>query len=307
MITFERKKINNKPFYYLTEQIRIGNKFKKIQVFVGKNIPKDISGVFDKLKQKEKGLVKEQITSCNFPSKYIDKRIISNIESSRIDWKYHKTKLSVSKLDNFLRDFAIKFIFESNAIEGSRLSEDEVSAIVKKQYVKKNIPRIEIIEVGNSIEAFKYMDTNYFKLNQKNIKKLQEIIVKDLDIPIGFKKQDIIVNNKKTVTPKKVRSELTKLIDWYSQIKKTEHPIVRATIFHNKFEHIHPFTNGNGRVGRLIFNWMLMQEGYGVILFKNRNKIAYMNALDNGDNGRYRNILNLSIKTYRNTIRDLLH
>ena len=41
MITFERKRIDNKPFYYLTEQIRIGSKYKKIQVFVGKNIPKD--------------------------------------------------------------------------------------------------------------------------------------------------------------------------------------------------------------------------------------------------------------------------
>lgn len=90
------------------------------------------------------------------------------------------------------------------------------------------------------------------------------------------------------------------------QSKQALHPLERALIFHNRFEHIHPFTDGNGRVGRLILNWMLLQDIYGVILFKNRNRVAYFNALDKGDGSRYRNLLTLASETYVTTISELI-
>lgn len=77
-------------------------------------------------------------------------------------------------------------------------------------------------------------------------------------------------------------------------------------MFHNRFEHIHPFTDGNGRVGRLVLNWMLIKDGYGTILFRNRNRIAYFSALSKGDEGRYKNLLTLASNAYADTITELI-
>lgn len=306
MIRIEQKKIHNKPFYYLTEQINLGKKFKKIQVFIGKNIPTDTKIYYVALKNKEKLLLLKQIENGQFHSKYLDTRMVRTILLSRIDWKYAVAQKSESQYERSVRDFAIRFIFESNAIEGSRLSQSEVSKIVRKQYIKKSTPKREIQEVLNAIEAFEYIRSGTFVLNQKSIKQLHSIVTKELDVPQGFKKEEIIVNNKKTVDPQRVRSELTRLVAWYNKTKRVEHSFARAIIFHNRFEHIHPFTDGNGRTGRLILNWMLMRDGYGFILFKNRNKRAYMHGLDKGDEGRYQNIFKLSINSYVRTINELI-
>lgn len=306
MITFELKKINNRPFYYLTEQIRLGKSYKKIQVFVGKNIPTDTRPFYTALMLKERALLDTQLLLRAFPTKNLDEHTLQRIEETKLEWKYFKAQLTDLEYKTLLRKFAIHFTFESNAIEGSKLSQSEVSKIVLRQYIKKSVPKIEIQEVLNAIEAFEYICSDTFTLNQKNIKHLHALVTRDLGIPTGYKKQSIIVNNKETVAPKRVRLELSKLIAWYKSTKKTDHPFIRAVIFHNRFEHIHPFTDGNGRVGRLLFNVMLLRDGYGFILFKNKNRRAYMSALDAGDEGRHRNIIKLSKNTYRKTVQELI-
>lgn len=303
MITFELKNINNRPFYYLTEQIRIGHTYKKIQVFVGKNIPTDTHAHFTALMNKERALLATQLQLRTFATKDQDTHTLLRIEEARLAWKYFKAQLTDSEYKTLLRKFAIQFTFESNAIEGSKLSQNEVSRIVLRQYVKKSVPKIEIQEVLNAIEAFEYICSDTFTLNQKSIKHLHAMVTRNLGIPTGYKRHSIVVNNKETVAPKHVRLELSKLITWYTHTKKTEHPFIRAVIFHNRFEHIHPFIDGNGRVGRLLLNAMLLRDGYGFILFQNKNRRAYMNALDAGDEGRHRKIIILSKDAYRKTIR----
>lgn len=307
MITIESKKINNKPYNYLSEQVRLGNKFKKIQVFLGKNIPNSLDAFYLILKKKEKELIPQQIKLGQFKTKHFRKFETQRIESTRVDWKYFKSTISESRYERALRDFAIEFIFESNAIEGSKLSQNEVSKIVRNQYIKKDTSRHEINEVMNSIEAFKYILSDKFILNQKSIKFLHATVTKNLDIPQGFKKEQIVVSNRSTIDPKKVKMELEKLIKWYKKSKDSEHPFVRATIFHNRFEHVHPFTDGNGRTGRLLLNWMLMRDGYGLILFKNSRRVAYRNALGRGDDGRYQSLIHLSATTYKVTINKLIN
>ena len=123
----------------------------------------------------------------------------------------------------------------------------------------------------------------------------------------GYKKEEIIVNNKPTVAPNKVRSGMADLLEWWNkQSKKNIHPLITAAEFHQRFEQIHPFADGNGRTGRLLFNWMLLKSGYGVILFKNKNRKAYFSALDQADNGRTGKLYRHCFKVYKETIRSFI-
>ena len=307
MIKIERKIVKNKPFFYLTEQINVGSSFKKIQVYIGKNIPKDLSGYYKKLRDKEIELVSTNIEKIYILDPQVSLEEYKKVEVLRIKWKYFFTNLSDHKKELFWRDFAIQFIFESNAIEGSKLSQTEVAKIIKKQYVKKTTEKKEITEVNNAIKAFELIRSDNFKLNQRSIIDLHKLVTSGLDIETGYKKVAITVNNKKTVSPDKVRKSMSELLDWRKkEQRKKSHPFTLATIFHNRFEYIHPFSDGNGRVGRLLFVWMLLKSGYGVILFKNKNRISYFSALDQADDNRPGKLFRHCIDVYKKTGQDLL-
>jgi Fic family protein len=133
------------------------------------------------------------------------------------------------------------------------------------------------------------------------------MLVDGLDIRSGYKQVDIVVNNKETTPSGRVRHDMKILLDWWNKNKKIyRHPLALATDFHQRFEHIHPFEDGNGRTGRLLFNWILMQFGYPPILFLYQNRRTYFNALNHADEGRRNKWYWYCIKTYKQSIEWLL-
>ena len=306
MIRIEQKNIKNKGFYYLSERFNTGNGFKKIQVYIGKNVPKKMPQLFNELKQKETVLLREHFKPLSDQEDYINKLLLK-FEITSLDWKYFLAQSSKKNIEKIFFDFAISFIFESNSIEGSRLTRDEVHSIIKNKKIKKDITRDEIKEVLNSIQAFQFIRSGDFILNQKNIKKLYGIITDGLPgYEKGFKKKSNSVNNTNTTDPQNVKKELQSLILWYKKNKKQGNAFMKILIFHNRFEYIHPFLDGNGRTGRMILIWMLLQNGYGPILLKEKNKKQYFTALEHGDNGRYRKLIKYMIESYHKTISDII-
>jgi Fic family protein len=298
-----KKIIQNKPYFYLSELIRIKGKNKKIQVYLGKNIPNSLTGYYIKLAIKEKGLVKKYIGDLFIFDKIFNKDQVEKIENLRIDFKYRLLGLSDSKIERLWNRYAVQFIFESNAIEGSRLSRDEVRSIVNRNYIKKSIERREIKEVKNSISAFNAVRNNRLKLNQRQIINFHRSLMENLGVSAGYKNVAVIVNNKETTPPGRVRFEMNELLDWWKKNKKSRrHPLALAADFHQRFELIHPFKDGNGRVGRLIFNYILMQFGYPPILFLYRNRLSYFSALNQADEGRKNKWHWQTVKVYKNSV-----
>lgn len=302
MIKIEKKNINNKDFYYISEQLLLNGKKKKIQVYVGKKIPKELFEYCKKLRQKEVDLIPLYLSGFELDGK-ITKKEYEKIEKIRIDWKYWNFLNSDFKKELKWREFSISFIYESNAIEGSKLSKIEVEKIIKNKYVKKSIERNEVLEARNSICVFNIIRDKNFRLNQRSIIKLHTLLTKGLGIEVGFKKKEIVINNKNTTPPGKVRGDLAKLLTWYCNTKKKKsHPLLLATKFHQRFEAIHPFADGNGRVGRLIYNWMLIQSRYGSILIQNKNRSAYFSALNQADEGRNVKLYRFCFRAYHKAI-----
>ena len=202
-------------------------------------------------------------------------------------------------------DFAIKFIFNSNNIEGSKIPQSVVKKIIETGnlgYKNKNEAR----EALNSIDAFEYLKD--FNFNIASIKRLYYILTNKLlmdnknPYPKGFKKVDLVVGNSTTTDPKNVEKELEKLVMWYRKNRDRIHPLILAYDFHLRYEEIHPFRDGNGRTGRLILNKILMQNGYPPMIVHEENKRAYFNAIEKARDGRkkkyYQFMLEQTNKSY---------
>lgn len=301
-----RKNIKGKPFFYLTQRVRIGRKYKKIQVYLGKRVPSDLRTYYARLREKELLLAEEIAAGQRLPDTRISLQEYADVERSRIMWNYHLHSHSPSKQEQLWRQFAINFIFESNAIEGSRLSNKEVEAIVRRRYVKKSLSRRDVREVTNALEAFASVHRGRFRLTERGIISLHAALTRGLGIARGYKQKEIVVNNKETTPPGRVRAEISVLVTWWKAQRKDAHPFFLALAFHQRFERIHPFEDGNGRVGRMILIWMLLKERYGVILFRNRNRRTYFSALGDADDGRPRAWFRYCIAAYKQTMRQIL-
>ncbi len=302
----EQRNLKNKPIFYLATKVKVNSGYKKIKVYIGSMVPTDLSPFLTALQKKEKDIL-ELIKSQYKAESIFTAPVIRDLESLRVDWKYFVDGLKPTELERLWTRFAVQFIFESNAIEGSRLSANEVENIVRKKYLKKSLERREIKEVHNALKAFILIRGGRFKMNERSVIALHSLVTDGLGIEPGYKTEEIIVHNKLTVPPGMVRKSMSDLCAWHKQQRNiNRYPLVIAADFHARFEHIHPFADGNGRVGRLLFIWMLLEAGLPPILFRYSNRRTYFSALDQADEGRKQKWHWFCVRVYKKTVRALL-
>lgn len=193
----------------------------------------------------------------------------------------------------------VNFAYNSNKIEGSHLSEDETEEIfVTNSYIPKSddvVKLDDLIEMKNHFRLFDYMLDIYEKKLDKNIIiEMNKILKKgtsDEDNPRynvgGFK----IVPNKiglinviNTSSPKDTPKDIDNLLSWYNSLKNiTLEDIID---FHYKFEKIHPFGDGNGRVGRMIMFKECLKNDIMPFIILDSDKPFYLRGLKNYENDK---------------------
>ena len=104
------------------------------------------------------------------------------------------------------------------------------------------------------------------------------------DQPGAWRKAPVAVRSVKVSVPAAIPADLD---SWSQSTRKLDdkHPVVHAAIHHAWFERIHPFTDGNGRVGRLLLNFMLLQRGYPPAVIPKTQRPRYLRALELADDG----------------------
>ena len=194
------------------------------------------------------------------------------------------------KLPNSLyHETQILFAYNSNRIEGSQLSEEDTRYIYETNTVEGIKNTNDIIEVINHFRAFDYLlDTIFDPLNEDLIKKFHKIIKSNttdsrLDwFNVGeYKSQKNTVGGFETATPNAVAAEMKKLINSYNLIKNKS--VENIIDFHVKFERIHPFQDGNGRVGRLIMFRECLKESITPFIIEDDLKYFYYRGLSKYD------------------------
>jgi len=183
----------------------------------------------------------------------------------------------------------VKLAYNSNRMEGSKLSEDQTRYIYETNTIaieKEETASIDdIIEAVNHFQCFDYMlDIADQKLSEDIIKAFHKILKNNTSdsrkewFNVGdYKKKPNMIGDQKTVAPSKVKGEMAKLLMNYNQISKaTFEDIIE---FHYNFEAIHPFQDGNGRVGRIIMFKECLKNEIAPFIIDEQHKIFYYRGL----------------------------
>lgn len=213
-----------------------------------------------------------------------------------MDLKKLKTELIEQKKSKFKGNIyhfsQVNFAFNSNKIEGGHLTEDETEEIFEtNSFIPKADDAIkldDLIEMKNHFRLFDYMlDIIDEELSKENIIEMNKILKRnttDEDNPRynvgGFKvvpNKIGLINVINTSSPADVEKDIENLLEWYKSIENvTLEDIIE---FHVRFERIHPFGDGNGRVGRIIMFKECLKNNILPFIVLDTDKPYYMRGL----------------------------
>lgn len=179
--------------------------------------------------------------------------------------------------------FLVDFIYNSNRLEGSQIPRERVEEEVREKIKPKNKG-----EVGNTLRALYEVDTK-FKFNVKGIVGLHTILMAHEPEKLGLRKGKVVVGNSEVAPWGQIKEKLIELCEWYKEKKWNTYPPELAFDFYYKFERIHPFEDGNGRMGRLIMNHILKENRYHPIIISWKRKQAQENAFRKRMEGQVEN------------------
>ena len=194
---------------------------------------------------------------------------------------------SIRMSGGLYHELQVRMTYNSNHIEGSKLSEDQTRLIFETNTVDvgEGIPVDDIIETVNHFRAIDYViDVAEEPLTESIIKELHRIlkqITKDSTLSwfvVGdYKKRPNVVGGRETAKPKDVPVRMKALLDDYAALPTvTVNDIIR---FHYSFERIHPFQDGNGRVGRLVALKECLRYGIVPFIIEDSKKMFYYRGL----------------------------
>lgn len=182
----------------------------------------------------------------------------------------------------------IKLSYNSNHMEGSRLTEDQTRYIYETNTIgveKESVSIDDIIETVNHFQCFDYiLDCAEEVLTESTIKKIHAILKANTSdsrlewFSVGdYKQRPNMVGDSKTTPPSKVKKDIQRLLFEYNQKEVVNFEDIVE--FHYRFERIHPFQDGNGRVGRLIIFKECLKYNIVPFIIDEKHKLYYYRGL----------------------------
>jgi len=286
----EIRKAGKKKKYYLVHSFRHGRKVKKIRKYLGTDLSRE------KLEKLRKIVEQQILHRVNVFKKINDPllEILSEEEIKAIKQLQANRSFKIFHLsEEQWKKFSEIFTYNTNAIEGSELDQREVREILEKDKWPEDKSKEDISEAYGVKDAIKFIRETREHVSIELIKKIHEIVFKNSKPFAGRlrpKGIEVVVRDgfgnivHQGAPSEKVVDLLKELIEWYNTYKKNYPPILLAGIVHNQFENIHPFQDGNGRVGRILMNNILLKHGLPPVNIDFKKRKKYYAALQEYEN-----------------------
>lgn len=217
---------------------------------------------------------------------------------------YNKYGLNIEEKERLKKDFIISNTYNSNAIEGNTITENETYMILNDNMVIEGKSLNEHLDIVNHAEALEYIFSivdSKIKITEDTIKDIHYLVLNNNKENRGsYRTVNVRVGSHIPPSYYKINDKMNQLIYDYQNNLQMFDSIIAIAMFHADFETIHPFIDGNGRTGRLILNLELMRAGYLPINIKKSNvKEYYLSFSEFNFTNSYTKIIDL-VLNYEN-------
>lgn len=258
-----KRKQGNNEFYYLQYSFRKNGKVISREKYLGKIIPdeKEITKI-------KKELLKE-----------INSELFKKFENIKINFQTEWKTLPKSAKEKALEQIAVSFTFNTNAIEGSKITLEETREIIEDK-ISPNKPLRDIRETEQHAKVFLNMLNKKEKINKELLLNWHMQIFGESKSDIAGRFRDHLVRVGEHLAPdwQDVEDLMKDFFDYVHNKPKDISFVEFVAHVHYRFEKIHPFSDGNGRIGRLIINCLLWHEGYPMIIISYKKRKSYYKA-----------------------------
>ena len=188
--------------------------------------------------------------------------------------------------------FIVELTYTSNAIEGNTLTRKETAIVVEKGLTVSGKSLVEHLEATNHARALKKMvslaGSKTQRLTENEILDIHETVLRGIDDENAGRYRAVRgrISGSRVVLPNPIKVP-DLMAQFIGMIKgaKSMHPVELAAEAHYQLVTIHPFADGNGRTARLLMNLILMQNGYPPALIRKRDRLRYINSLEQAQLG----------------------
>ncbi|MCW4045187.1 MAG: Fic family protein [Candidatus Bathyarchaeota archaeon] len=265
MRVIKRKK-GGKEYFYLQHSFRKDGKVTTKEVYLGKKVPENI------------GEIKAELAVA------AREALSQKLEKIRSRFQEEWVRYPESAKEKELQEIAIAFTYNTNAIEGSTITLEEARQILEDS-IAPSKPLKDIKETESHAKVFLAMLKTEEKISERLLLKWHKGIFEETKPDIAGQFCHYMVRVGSYVAPdwRDLEKLMKQLIAFVNQSKLN--PVETAARAHFMFEKIHPFGDGNGRIGRLLMNYILWRNGYPMLIFEYRKRKTYYRALQRTEEG----------------------
>lgn len=267
MVSVKKKIINGNTYYYLEQSFRKNGKVHKKEKYLGSTLPKNI----DQLKEE-------------FLREFYQETWFNRFDTIKEQFIKEKRKIPSSLEKKEAEHFATTFTYNTNRIEGSTITLRETADLLERGISPSQRPMKDIKETEAHQQVFYEMLKYNKEITLSTVLYWHKQLFQDTkpDTAGKIRQHQVGISGSKFLPPYPIELDhlLRDLFDWYYENKKAIHPVHLAGLVHLKFVTIHPFGDGNGRISRLLMNYVLNKNGYPMLIIPYSQRKSYYTALE---------------------------
>ncbi len=267
MATIRKRTVGGRTYFYLEHTVRKGAKVEKKELYLGTKIPKNL----EDMKKK-------------FLEEIYRERWHPALDKIKEEYQREIKRMPKSAVEKELETFTVRFTYDTQRIEGSRLTLRETADLLERGITPKGKPIQDVLEAQAHRELFHEMLALRKDLSLSEILRWHKKLFEKTRPDIAGRVRDyqVAISGSKFVPPLPVEVHplLREFFGWYARDETKLHPVELAALVHLKLVTIHPFADGNGRISRLAMNFVLNKGRYPMLNIPYERRNSYYNALE---------------------------
>jgi len=292
----QKKVINGKTYTYLNHSFRIGKTIKKVSFILHKDKEDYNEKIIERIAQERASYFEKNVQT------YFSLKEIVEIETEKLFYQIFFHSLDAKSQEEILAEFVRLFLANSMELEGSTITPQLAEDIERKK--KISLPDSEVQLYHNSKRILlQAMGSEFRSVIQ--FKHFHKEIYNGIYAHAGEFKNQVntfgYMEKATTTTPQEVREKLKKALQEYK--KREVYPFLRPLLFHLHYQKVHPFADGNSRLGRILLVAQIFKLNYPAPVFKGDMNFQIRETLVEYCNRNNLDFCRLSMEQYLNTSR----